>query len=311
MQRKRHISVIYLMLLLILSQLPIISAEYKTEDMEWSLGDKWEYRYTNVGDVTIVIKMTAEIMSDSVAEIDSVNYEVYVGEIIGEMEAIDGLPSSESYNFSFVEGSDIVEGKIYADKESGTQKTILNMTFQAKEERTDTELTYVINTVSIGRVISGEEPNVIDVGSSWVCTMKSEETTTTTVSGSYFDEYIEPGYTNTTTETESDTQIKNYECAGKKTVTTTAGTFETYEMEERQVGEQAYTLLYISPTVKRTVKEVKYDSEGSIISLIELISYDVTPVSSTASSDKTPGFEFIFPIVAIAVVLLLKQHRKR
>lgn len=299
--------IIGLVLMLMLSSLTIISgnvsAEIKKEDMTWSIGDKWEFRYTILsGGATMVFKMVIETTGESVVEIDGVNYEVFVAELDGEMEAITAV------NLSLVDDSSTITGTLYAAKDSDTTKTVEDMTYQLKEKTTGTIVNQKINIVTISRVISGEKPDVIDIGTNWVYTVKTETTTITTVSGSFYDNYYaEPGYTNTTTATESNTETMNYECTGKKNITTTAGAFETYEVNGSQVGQQGYTLRYISPIVKEDVKDITYDHEGTVISLLELISYDVAMASSP--TPKTPGFELAIVLCSIAIILLWKRKR--
>ncbi len=292
--------------MLVLSSLNVISrnasAEIKKEDMTWSIGDKWEFRYTTLsGGVSMVFKMFIETTGESLVEIDGVNYEVFVAELDGEMEAITAV------NLSLVDDSSTITGKLYVAKDSDTTKTVEDMTYQLNEETTGTIINQTINVVTISRVISGEKPDVIDIGTNWVYTVKTETTTTTTVSGSFYDNYIEPGYTNTTTATQSNTETMNYECIGEKTITTAGGTFETYEVKASQVGQQGYTLRYISSIVKDDVKDITYDNDANIVSLVELVSYSIKQASSPTS--ETPGFELVIVICGIAIILFWKRKR--
>lgn len=298
--------IVGLVLMLVLSSLNVISenvsAEIKKEDMLWSIGDKWEFRYTTLsGGVTMVFKMFIETTGESLVEIDGVNYEVFVAELDGEMEAITAV------NLSLVDDSSTITGKLYVAKDSDTTKTVEDMIYQLNEETTDTIINQTINVVTISRVISGEKPDVIDIGTNWVYTVKTETTTTTTVSGSFYDNYIEPGYTNTTTATQSNTETMNYECIGEKTITTAGGTFETYEVKVSQVGQQGYTLRYISSIVKDDVKDITYDNDANIVSLVELVSHSVKQDSSPTS--ETPGFELVIVICGIAIILFWKRKR--
>jgi len=296
--------IIGLVLMLMLSSLNIISenvsAEIKKEDMAWSIGDKWEFRYTTLsGGMTMVFKMAIETTGESVVEIDGVNYEVFVTDLDGEMEAITAV------NLSLVDDSSTITGKLYVAKDSDTTKTVEDMIYQIKEETTDTIINQTINIVTISRVISGEKPDVIDIGTNWVYTVKTETTTTTTTS--FYDTSTESEYTNTTTATQSSTETINYECIGEKTITTAGGTFETYEVKGSQVGQQGYTLRYISPIAKEDVKDITYDNDANIVSLVEIISYDVKQASSPAA--ETPGFELVVVLCSMVVILLWKRKR--
>jgi hypothetical protein len=297
-----------LVLMLVLSSLTIISgnvsAEIKKEDMTWSIGDKWEYRYTMTSaNTTTILKMTVEVTGESAVEIDGINYDVFVAEITGKIEAINS-PKTENYNFSLVEGS-TVDGTLYVAKENDeTTKTVQNIKYQLSEGITDTLLNQTSTVVTFSVLTSGGKPDVIDAGTTWSSTIRSETTTTMTFSGSYFDTYM-PGYTNPTTTTDNKTETSNFECTGKKNITTTAGTFETYEVEVSQ--EQGYTLQYISPIAKEDVKDIAYDNYGNIVSLMELISYDIP--SSSSTTPKTPGFELAIVLCSIAIILLWKRKR--
>jgi len=305
-----------LILMLVVTSLAVtsknVSAQIKKEDMTWSIGDKWEFRYTTISKgMTMIFRIDIEIKNETTIDIDGVNYEVFVADLDGEVETIDNIESgSENLSFVFVKDSGRVTGKLYMAKDSDTTKTIQNIEYQLKEETTDTVINQTINLITISRVISGEKPDIIDVGTNWVYTTKTETTTTTTVSGSFYDEYIEPGYTNTTTTTSNSTETTNYECLGKKTITTAAGTFETYEIKINQVGQQGHTLQYKSSKVKEDVKQIIYDNDGSMISLKELISYDVASSTTSGTSEKTPGFELVIILFSIAFILLWKRKTK-
>ncbi|GAF94235.1 unnamed protein product, partial [marine sediment metagenome] len=271
-----------------------VSAEQKKEDMDKSIGDKWEYRFTAITEnMTMVFTMSIEITGETVVEINGVNYDVFEAVLDGNIESCT-LPSTPGVTLTLIEDYGLIDGTIYFTKNifNETSKMIQNMEFILNCEELDLEMNFDITSVTILTVTSGESPDIIDIGTSWVLTAQSEKTTTTTVYGSFYDTFYEEGYTNTTTETESDIQTTNYECIGEKTITTPAGTFETYEIRksEVQLGEETYSLLYASDMVSGMVKSIDYDSEGSIIGVMELISYDVGSGSSSSSQDKTPGF---------------------
>jgi hypothetical protein len=90
-------------------------------------------------------------------------------------------------------------------------------------------------------------------------------------------------------------------------VTVSAGTFDTYEIKETTLGEQGnYTLSYLSDEVKREVKSVDYNANDQILSIMELLSYDVIKVEN----GETPGFGFLLAVSAfMAMLILMKKHR--
>lgn len=296
--------IIGLVLMLVLSSLTIISgnvsAEIKKEDMTWSIGDKWEYRSTTIAATTTILKMTLEVTGESAVEIDGINYDVFVAELTGELETVEiALP-----NMILAQGSTI-SGTSYVAKENDeTTKTVQNLKYQLINETSGKFFNITQTIVIITNATSGGKPDVIDTGTNWVSTIKTITTMTTTYSGSFFDDY-QPGHTNTTTTTDTKTETFNFECTGKNNTTTTAGTFETYEIEQSKVG--GYTLQYLSSTVKGEVKDIAYDNDGNMVSLMELISYDIP--SSSSTTPKTPGFELAIVLCSIAIILLWKRKR--
>jgi len=288
-----------------------VSAEQKKEDMDKSIGDKWEYRYTSIAeDITMVFTMSIEITGETVVEINGVNYAVFEAVLDGTIESYT-FPST--FGITLIEDSALIDGTLYVTKNTydETSKMIQNMEFILNYEEGDLEVNSNVTSVITSAVTSGESPDIIDIGTNWVLTTQSEKTTTTAVYGSFYDTYMEEGYTNTTTVTESNIRTTNYECIGEKTMTTPAGTFETYEIKksEVQLGGETYSIFYASDETKDVVKSIDYDSEGSIIGITELISYDVGSGSPSTSQDKTPGFELILVFSALAFILFFRRKR--
>lgn len=293
-----------LILMLVFSSLSLFSgnasATIKKEDMVWLIGDKWEVRYTTVSaNMTMIFTMTMEVKSESNVEIDGISYDAYVADVTGQFESVN-MPG---LNFSLASGS-MITGKTYVAKDNDkTMKTAWDMIWGLEEEKTGKFFNFTQTVVTTNRAISGGSPDVIDVGTNWISTIKTVTITTTTISGSAF----QPGYTNTTATSTNTTNTYNYECTAQKSITTTAGTFQTYEITRNTVGAQGYMLQYGTSEVKMDVKDVQYDNNGNIISLVELISYEVTPNSSITK--KTPGFESAIIICSIAMILLWKRKR--
>lgn len=296
-----------LVLMLVLSSITIISgnvsAEIKKEDMNWSIGDKWEYRYTTATlNQTMIFEMTVETTGESTIEIDGISYDVYVGKLTGQLKTVH---IASQFNTTLASGSTITGTSYVAKENDEITKTIQNLKYQLIEELSGKFFDFNQTIVTATNATSGGKPDVIDIGTNWSTTIKTITTTTTTVSGSYFEDYM-PGYTNTTTATDTQTGTFTYECTGKKNITTDAGTFETYVIERGKVGEQGYMLQYLSSAVKNEVEDVAYDIYGNMISITELISYNLASASSTK---KTPGFELVIIICSIAVILLWKRKR--
>jgi hypothetical protein len=172
------------------------------------------------------------------------------------------------------------------------------------EHTTGAIYNFSLESENTKRVISGAHPDVIEVGASWSLTAEEKETDTSTLSGGIFGEG-EPStdYTNKTVTI-------NYECIDRNSVTVTAGTFDAYEIRETEVGESGnYSIKYISSETKGEVKSIDYDKDGTILSISELVSYDVTAV--TNGNGDTPGFELVILFGAVAIIGLLKRWKKR
>ena len=290
-------------------------AEYKPYEIELLNGDKWEYRYTlsNAG-MDMVITAYSEVIGENTIEIDGTNYDVYVLQVSGTIESVEMDTSSSGVNFSFVDDYSSHTGTIYLSKISSTSKQILNMRFKLLEDLTDKTLDYDITSTIINKEIFGGKPEFINVGSSWVSTIASEETQTMTMSGAFFDFFYGEGYTNTTTGKTNTTVTKNYECLSEESTSVTAGPFDTYKIRSGAVGDASYSLEYFSTDVKNKVKIVSYDDEGTMTSLTELLSYDLTSGTSDGESKSgkdngTPGFELIIFVSSIAIFILFKRKK--
>ena len=289
------------------------SAEQKKEDMNKSIGNQWEYRYTSISkNATMVFTMSMHITGETAVEIDGKNYDVFEAVLNGKIESYT-LPETPGATLTLVEDSGLINGTAYFTNNTfdETAKFIQNMKFIIHYEEGNLDMNSEITQVITSTVTSGEVPDTIDVGTSWVLTIRKETTTTTTVNGSFYDTYVEKGYTNTTTSTESDIETTNYECLGRKTITTPAGTFETYEINRSHIklGEETYSLLYTSDAVKDIVKSIDYNSEGTIIGTTELTSYDLGSSIPSSSQDKTPGFELVLVGCAITLLLFMKRRK--
>jgi hypothetical protein len=296
----KQISILAIVLSFVLSAMIMLpgttTAELNTDDMEWMIGDSWEYRIT--GEEGLVRLVSYDIIGENTVEIDGINYDVHVVDITGSVEDIgEGfIPST-----TFVEGTDIITATLYRSKNDEiTQKLVGTISFQV-EHTVGTIYNISLESDNTKKVISGGHPDVIEVGASWSVTIEEKETDTSTLSGGIYGEG-EPS-----TEYTNKTGTTNYECIDKKSVTVTAGTFEAYEIRETEVGESGnYSIKYISSETKGEVKSIDYDKDGTILSISELVSYDVTAV--TNGNGDTPGFELAILICAVAVMGLLKRR---
>ncbi len=286
---------------LLLSSMILLSgtgfAALDRDDLTKAVGDKWEFR--NTEEDGMITLFTIEITGEDKIEIDGGTYDVYIAHGEGEIEDVGEIDP----DLSLVEGSDILELTVYYSKDDTAQKTITDFTFELEDETDGTVFGYSTQSISTEKLISGAHPDFVDVGDTWSLTVEETVNQTTTISGGIFGDG-EPSYYNDTTTT-----TINFECLSEKSVTVTAGTFDTYEIEKTVVGEQGnYSLEYISPEVKREVKSVDYDNADQILSIMELISYKI---ADKDDGNGTPGFEFALLVAVIIGITLLKRRNKK
>jgi len=267
------------------------------EDLEFLIGDSWEFRNTDESGMNMAFSV--EVTGEDKVQIDGIEYEVFIARGSGSIEEAGDIGSYE-----LVPGSSNLEVTYYdaKDYDEGARKTIFEMSFQLQDTSDGTVYTFASYSENTETIISGSRPYEISPGVTWSLTIKEVETETTLFSGGY----IGDGEPETTWANR--TKTINYECIGMKSVTVTAGTFETYEIKKTTLGEQGnYTLLYLSSTVKRDVKSVDYNTQGEMLSILELLSYDV----KTIKNEDTPGFETVSILLGLTTVLIIIHSRKR
>ena len=282
---------------LVMSLIGEAMAVVNYEDLEFSVGDSWEFRNTDESGMNMAFSV--EVTGEDKVQIDGIEYEVFIARGSGSIEEVGDIGSYE-----LVLGSSNLEVTYYDAKNynEGARKTIFEMSFQLQDTSDGTVYTFASYSENTETIISGSRPYEISPGVTWSLTIKEVEAETTLFSGGYIgDGEPETIWTNRT-------KTINYECIGMKSVTVTAGTFETYEIKKTTLGEQGnYTLLYLSSTVKRDVKSVDYNTQGEILSILELLSYDI----KTIKNEDTPGFETVSILLGLTTVLIIIHSRKK
>ena len=303
MRRNRERSLFVPCCVLLLSTIVLLSgtglAVLDRDDLKKAVGDKWEFR--NTEEDGMIMLFTMEVTGEDKIEIDEETYDVHIARAAGGIEDVGEIDT----DLSLVEGSDMMELTVYYSKDDTAQKTIMDFAFELRDETDGTVVEYALQSISTEKLTSGAYPDLIDVGTTWSLTVEETVNQTTTISGGFFGEG-EPVHDEWTT-----TKTINFECLSIKSVTVSAGTFETYEIKKTVVGEQGnYSMEYISPEVKREVKSVDYDNDDQILSIMELISYNVA--DKDEGNGDTPGFEFVLLVAAIiSITLLGRRHKKR
>jgi len=274
MVRKTYVAMMFCMLVLSV----LYAAEGVSADMQkpiWNEGDYWQYDVDiNIGEgLTIGGTEQIEVKSTKTITIDGSQYVARMVVITKEISTeISGIPINMSADgIGYYRETDFSLMKLVVDDPTGHSETVYSYPF-----------------------IGIDWP--IAVGKSW------ERTTTVTV-------------TNASGTTASD--ITYYcECTGETDVNTLAGLFlrcyivKVYEDEKT---EQDYHISYFSPDVGyANVRFEKY-SEGALSFSQELTSFKY---SSSSTSDEatdggrsTPGFELLFIVCAMALILFWKRKR--
>ena len=298
MRRSKGIPLFWIISVVLFISITLLSdstiAALNRDELTKEIGDKWQFRNTQE-DGTIML-FTLEVTGEDKIDIEGQQYDVLIARGDGEIEDMGEIDP----DLELVEGSVVFEIIFYYSKDETAQKSIFDIGFDLKDITDETVYDYEMQSISTETLISGGHPDIINVGDTWSLTVKEIENETMTITGGifqgnpYFDEI-------TTTST------INYECLSKKSVTVTAGTFETYEIKKTAVGDLNYSLEYVSPKVKREVKSIDYDENDQIISIMELISYEVT---KKGGENGTPGFELVIILGSLIFALILIRKNR-
>jgi len=287
MMRKTYVAMMFCMLVLsVLYAAEGVSAEMQKPDLQ--VGDYWEYDVVYSSDATGTAKW--EVKSEDSITINGTNYYVIVMEY-----------NESSYGESYPAGPIQTNGVFYATlSDHSMVKIVINST-------NDFQLSQIVSTTE---TLSSDNQDhwPLKVGNSWRTTRKTTNiwSITNLNTGSI-------SYNNYTSTSETYTV-----CEGITNVETPAGIFECYiqrslsgyPIEENDIGNSSYS--YYSPKVGSYVKQVQY-IDGEISYVYNLTSYEYSAsVSSGGATDKgrgVPGFELLFAVCAIALILFWKRKR--
>lgn len=225
----------------------------RIKDLQPKIGDKWQYKYMENGAVML---MSLEITGIRNITIGNQFLEAYIIEGSADVKNWGNIIPE---NFSVI--SCDVNITIYQGKEGLSSQMIMDMTLVLEHQGIIFGGKW--KQVSVTEVVSGNEPEIIEIGSKWSTTERIIKNTTLTFMGE------------TTTETEEFTSTVIYECIEVENVTIEAGTFYCYKVKKTIVNEEGYSVDYYSIKTKLPVKSVKY-LDDEIVSLMELVSYNVS-----------------------------------
>jgi hypothetical protein len=291
----RKIAILLIAFGLLLSLL-IFNFESVSADMEkpvFSEGDYWEYDVVYSSDATGTARW--EVKSEDNITINGTNYDGILMEF-----------NESSYSASYPAGPIHTNGVGYITLSNHSMvKSFFNST----------------NDFQLSQITSTSETLSSDNQNDWPLKVGGSRRTTTKTNAIWSITNLITGnisYNNYTETSETYTV-----CEGITNVETPAGIFECYikrslsgyPIEENDIGNSSYS--YYSSRVGSYVKQVQY-IDGEIVSVYNLTSYKY---SASGTSDNTtdkgksedkgiPGFELIFVVCAIALILVWKRKRK-
>jgi len=231
------------------SPLPALGDEIFTEELEWTVGDTWNYQVTLQSGR--ILRVSHEIIDEGTRLIDNLFYDVYIINVSGIIETMGYLPGD-------IEQADLltssVTGTIYHSKDDTAQKVMMNMTAELKDP-SGTLYTYSVSDEHIQRITKGSPPGAIDVGTTWNITRIEKETRVTSISGGHYG--TGDPVTTTTTKTANLTNM----CTGKENRMVAQENFSVYKIRRTETQNPGnYSLYYLSPKIKREILLLEFRS---------------------------------------------------
>lgn len=132
---------------------------------------------------------------------------------------------------------------------------------------TSHHLTQTITT-SYNPPLGADSEQTLSAGASWSAVSTKTTTTATTLDG------------NTTQKTGSEALNNNYFVLRTESTTVSAGTFDTFVIKETDFDGSSFEYYY-SPKVGFDVRELSYDSSGTLEATIEMLEYNYSGGTTT------------------------------
>ena len=118
---------------------------------------------------------------------------------------------------------------------------------------------------------------------------------------------------NTESSTENEAYTKTFLVLRKETITTSVGETDVY-LIKRTDPDGAYAEIFYSPEVGFDVKQIEYDSTGTIQTFMELLSYEYQSIGDNSNLLATGTFTIIIIIIlvfsAIVAIYIFKKKMK-
>lgn len=217
--------------------------ELFAEELEWTIGDTWNYKVTFQSGRDL--RLSHEIIDEGYQRIDGVSYEVFILNISG---IIADIGNTMPLNMKIVPGTSSITGVMYHAKDDTAQKTIMNMTAHLRGDPNDTLYSYSVNEERCEYLSEGIPPPIIDVGTVWNITRIEKVNRSTIISGGHYGNgYL---YTN---NTHRQIHLTNL-CVEKKIQPVAAGNFSVYKIRRTDKDTPGnYSLYFLSPLIKREI----------------------------------------------------------
>jgi hypothetical protein len=257
-------------------------SEYKPGEIEYSIGDKWEYNsqyFYDEGEKDSMI-YSNEVKDIISKYIDGKYYDVYEMKIYGEYISSEKIINIDETSLKLSKGFwlntkyDNLKNEVIERSNNNYRK------FDAlNDQGQPSGLIYFENNTnnSITKKISGGLPDIVKIGTTWSTTYYINWTDSLLSQGSALE--VEQFYPSII-KGEGTKKVYS-ECLSKKTIKTKAGKFETFKIRHETVGKEGYEISYYCPKIKNFVKYVMFDDNDKIIYEEELIKYSIKSEQST------------------------------
>jgi hypothetical protein len=273
----------------------------------WQVGNWWKFNIEISGEINLVGTYTFTVVSD--------NFDVF--------------QNGQNFNCYQIDvlGGGTIYGDIYGTGIGGTW-TVTEQQYYTKSDQSWVKMystyeeTISANGYSGGTPISTIQDEItskmifditynppfeankgfpLTVGKSWSAATTETIKTETSING------------NTESTTESEAYTKTFLVLRKELISISIGETEAYVIK-RTDHDGAYAETYYSPEVGTDVKMIEYDSTGTIISTMELLSYEYQSIGDDSNLLATGTFTIliivlILVVFAIVTIYVLKKKK--
>ncbi len=264
---------------------------------QWQVGDWWKVDIEISGEVNLVGTTTYTVVSDNTdVSQNGQNLNCYQIDVSG------GGTLSGNIDGNEIGGTWTVTEQQYYTKSDQSWVAVYSIYEETFSLNDDTNSgTTTISLVQDGTITSRTtyettynppfEANKgfpLTVGKSWSAATTETTKTQTTINGS------------TDSTTDSEAYTKTFEVLRKESVTLSIGEVETY-VTKRTDPDGAYAESYYSPEVGFDVKQIEYDSNGTIQMTLELSDYGYQTTGNDPQVLTTETFQILIIVSIIAI----------